>query len=225
MKMGGRRSAPNRVVKEPGLDQEQALRDRGYCLVAGLDEAGRGAWAGPVYACAVVLPLGRPDLREALNGVADSKQLSPQRRETLLETIYRVALAVGVGSATAGEIDALGIVTATRTAMARATQALALAPEALLLDHITLPGVALPQRSLPKADQHCLTVAAASIVAKVSRDRWMVELHQQYPGYGFAQHKGYGTVAHRTALAQLGPSPYHRMSWAPLQPFSCDRTD
>ena len=217
MKTGERDASQTKLAKRPGLDQERGLRDQGYSLVAGLDEAGRGAWAGPVYAAAVILPLDRPDLSEALNGVADSKRLSPQRRETLLETIHEVALAVGVGSATAGEIDASGIVAATRTAMERATQALALAPDALLLDYIALPDMRLPQRSLPKADQRCLSVAAASIVAKVSRDRWMVELHQQHPGYGFARHKGYGTAAHRAALAELGPSPFHRMSWAPMQ--------
>ena len=225
MKTGEQRPDKRKEVKWPGLDQEQALFNQGYRLIAGIDEAGRGAWAGPVYAAAVILPLDRLDLSEALNGVTDSKQLSPQRRETLLKNIHEVALAVGVGSATAAEVDGSGIVAATRTAMERATKALSLPPEALLLDYITLPDVRLFQLSLPKADQHCLSVAAASIVAKVSRDQWMVELHQQHPGYGFARHKGYGTAAHRAALARLGPSPFHRMSWAPLQSFSYDQTD
>jgi len=205
------------LAKRPGLDQERALQARGYRLIAGVDEAGRGAWAGPVYAGAVILPLQRPDLVTALNGVTDSKQLSPKRRETLLQTIYDVALGVAVGTATAAEIDRWGILDATRLAMGRAIDALAPAPEALIIDYVKLPRVPLPQRSLPKADWHCLTVAAASIVAKVSRDRWMIQLHQQHPGYGFDRHKGYGTAAHRSALARLGPCPVLRLSWAPLR--------
>lgn len=205
------------MIKGPGLEQERALLRQGYRLVAGVDEAGRGAWAGPVYAGAVILPLDQPDLRDALQGVTDSKQLSPQRREILERVIYDVALAVGLGSATAAEIDRLGILTATRAAMQRAIGALAPSPEALVLDYVRLTGVALPQRSLPKADRLCLSVAAASIVAKVQRDRWMVELDRRHPGYGFARHKGYGTAVHRAALTQLGPSPVHRLSWSPLR--------
>jgi ribonuclease HII len=203
----------------PDLTQERALLSQGYGLIAGVDEAGRGAWAGPVYAAAVILPIDRPNLGRALNGVTDSKQLSPQRRERLLEAIYEVAVSIGVGAAAAAEVDALGILTATRLAMQRALEDLSPAPEALVLDYIALSEVALPQRSLPKADQRCLSVAAASIVAKVSRDRCMVELNKQHPGYGFARHKGYGTAFHRSALAQLGPSPVHRMSWAPLRAY------
>lgn len=201
----------------PGLGEEQKLLNQGYRLVAGVDEAGRGAWAGPVYAAAVVLPLERPDLSEALGGVADSKQLSPGRREALLRVICDVALGVEIGMATAAEIDALGILPATRLAMRRAIDALAPPPDALLLDYVKLPKVDLPQCSLPKADRHCLSVAAASIVAKVNRDQWMARLDERCPGYGFARHKGYGTAAHRSALARLGPSPVHRMSWGPLR--------
>jgi len=201
----------------PGLEHERILQSQGYELIAGLDEAGRGAWAGPMYAAAVILPLDRSDLLAALNGVTDSKQLTPRQREALLPIIHAVALAVGVGTATAAEIDALGVAPATRLAMARAIDALSPAPEALLLDYITLPETGLPQRALPKADQRCLSVAAASIVAKVSRDRWMVELDRQFPGYGLTRHKGYGTAAHRAALARLGPSSVHRMSWTPLR--------
>jgi len=202
------------------LDEELALVSQGYRLVAGVDEAGRGAWAGPVYAAAVILPLGRRDLCDALKGVADSKQLSPQRRQTLLEVVLDVALSVGVGAASVGEIDERGILPATRMAMGRAIDDLTPAPEILLIDYVQLPEVALPQRSLPQADQLCLSVAAASIVAKVSRDRLMLTLEEEYPGYGFARHKGYGTAAHRSALARLGPSSVHRMSWAPLRSLS-----
>lgn len=207
------------MAKRPGLDQEHALLSQGYRLIAGVDEAGRGAWAGPVYAGAVILPLSRPDLGDALNGVTDSKQLSPRRRETLLQTICEVALSIAVGAATAAEIDRMGILDATRLAMGRAIAALDPAAQALIIDFVKLPGVPLPQRALPKADWHCLSVAAASIVAKVSRDRWMHQLHEQYPGYGFDRHKGYGTAAHRSALARLGPCPVHRTSWAPLRAF------
>jgi ribonuclease HII len=199
------------------------LLEQGYRLIAGVDEAGRGAWAGPVYAAAVILPLDGPDLRGALDGVTDSKRLSPARREMLLPAIQRVALSVAVGTATAAEVDKLGVVPATRLAMQRAIGALLPAPHALLLDYIALPEVGLPQRSLSKADQRCLSVAAASIVAKVSRDQCMVGLEQQHPGYGFDRHKGYGTPAHRAALERLGPSPIHRMSWEPLRSFALER--
>ena len=203
--------------RAPGLEQERALHSQGYTLIAGIDEAGRGAWAGPVCAAAVILPLERADLGDALDGVTDSKLLTPRRRETLVEVVRGVALAVGVGWASATEIDVLGIVPATRLAMERAVESLSPAPQALLLDYIALPDVDLPQQSLPKADLHCLSVAAASVVAKVSRDRWLIELDQQFPGYGFARHKGYGTAVHRSALEELGPSPVHRMSWEPLR--------
>jgi ribonuclease HII len=201
----------------PNLDEELTLRASGYIHVAGIDEAGRGAWAGPVYAAAVVLPLDRPDLAEILDGVCDSKQLSPAKREALLPVIQDVAEAVGVGWAGPGEVDEMGIVTATRQAMARAVAGLNGEAHALLIDYVRLPDVDLPQRALPKADVHCMSVAAASIVAKVTRDRLMVALDADFPGYGFARHKGYGTRQHREALARLGPSPIHRMSWRPIR--------
>jgi ribonuclease HII len=204
----------------PNLHEELALRATGYTRVAGLDEAGRGAWAGPVCAAAVVLPLDRPGLADLLNGVRDSKQLSPARRESLLPIIQKVAQAVGVGWASPTEVDEMGIVVATRQAMARAVTCLDGKVNALLIDYVRLPEVALPQRAFPKADVRCMSVAAASIVAKVTRDQVMVALDQGFPGYGFARHKGYGTRQHREALARLGPSPIHRMSWRPLQETS-----
>ena len=185
--------------------------------MAGLDEAGRGAWAGPVVAAAVILPSGDPDLARHLLGVRDSKQLTPARREALLETIQQHALAWGVGAVPPAGIDELGIVPATRQAMHLALQALSPPADYLLIDHLRLPGVALPQTSLPKGDARILSIAAASIVAKVSRDRMMVELEARYPRYGFGRHKGYGTAQHRAALAALGPSPAHRLSFAPLR--------
>jgi len=201
----------------PDLSEEHALQAVGYDRVAGLDEAGRGAWAGPVYAAAVVLPLYDDRLADLLDGVRDSKLLTTERREVLLATIRKVADAVGVGFGAPGEVDRWGIVSATRLAMARAVDELDDQVDALLVDYLRLPNIGLPQHSLPKADCHCLSVAAASIVAKVERDRLMVALDEEYPGYGFARHKGYGTPEHREALADLGPSAIHRMSWRPMR--------
>lgn len=210
-------SPPLRI--SPDLTQEQELREAGYAHVAGIDEVGRGPWAGPVTAAAVILPLERPNLLEILAGVRDSKQLSPCAREALAPRIREIALAVGLGDASAAEIDAWGIVGATRQAMVRAVAQLTEQVDALLIDHLRLPQLDLPQRALPKADARCLSVAAASIVAKVERDRLMASLDSVYPGYGFGAHKGYGTAEHRAALARLGPSPIHRMSWLPLSPY------
>jgi ribonuclease HII len=204
----------------PNLSEERALFAAGHAHVAGLDEAGRGAWAGPVYAAAVVLPLNRPNLAGLLDGVRDSKLLSPARREALLPTIESVAVAVSVGWADPAEIDEIGIAPAARQAMLRALCGLNGQVSALLIDYVRLPESDLHQRALPKADIRCLSVAAASIVAKVTRDRLMVKLDKKFPDYGFAQHKGYGTPQHRQALAQLGPSPIHRMSWQPLKALS-----
>jgi ribonuclease HII len=201
----------------PDLSEERALFAAGYSHVAGVDEAGRGAWAGPVCAAAVVLPLDRPNLAELLDGVRDSKLLSPARRGALLPVIEDVALAVGVGWANPAEIDEMGIALATRQAMLRALSGLNGQVSALLIDYVRLPESNLHQRAFPKADTHCLSVAAASIVAKVARDRLMVKLDESLPGYGFAQHKGYGTRQHQEALARQGPSPIHRMSWEPLR--------
>jgi ribonuclease HII len=165
----------------------------------------------------VVLPLERDDFVELLDGVRDSKLLSAGRREALVPIIQRVAVAMGVGWSEPAEIDLWGIVPATRLAMGRAVAELGDRVDALLVDHLELPGLDLPQRSLPRADAHCLSVAAASIVAKVERDRLMIALDEDYPGFGFARHKGYGTQQHREALRRLGPAPIHRMSWRPIR--------
>ncbi len=200
----------------PTLEHETAFWHAGLRRVAGIDEAGRGPWAGPVFAAAVILP---PDAEvlASLEGVRDSKLLSARRRAALVPHIEEIALAVGVGVATVEEIDALRIVPATRLAMQRAVAALTLAPDALLIDGLRLPEVALPQSAFPRADVYALSVAAASIIAKEARDRWMVEVAEvEYPGYGFAQHKGYGTRAHRDALNRLGVCPIHRRSFQPV---------
>lgn len=203
----------------PNLDYETRLWAKGYRHLAGLDEAGRGAWAGPVVAAAVILPPESPGLLQHLAGVRDSKTLTAPRREGLLEIIEARALAFSIGAIPPSEIDGLGIVPATRKAMALALETLSLPADHLLIDYLPLPGISLPQYNLAKGDARVLSIAAASIVAKVHRDRMMVDLGASYPGYGFAQHKGYGTAQHQAALDALGPCPAHRLSFAPLQRF------
>jgi ribonuclease HII len=200
----------------PDLVLERQLRKEGFASIAGLDEAGRGAWAGPLTAAAVILPLERPDLAEILHGVRDSKQMTPAQRFRWAGAIREVAVAIGVGHCLPEEVDDLGPLVATRLAMERALAGLSLVPEHLLIDYLRLPEVSLPQTSLPQGDARVLSIAAASVIAKVTRDQWMVSLEEAYPGYGFARHKGYGTPEHRGALALLGPCPLHRMSFAPV---------
>lgn len=207
----------------PTLEIERGLWKEGYRFVAGLDEAGRGAWAGPVVAAAVILPPDDRGLVEHLAGVRDSKLLSAKQRETLLDTVLGCAVAWGVGAIQPAQIDKLGIVLATQRAMAEALQALSPRAEYLLIDYVRLPEVGLPQTSLPRGDGRILSIAAASILAKVSRDRIMIDLETRFPGYGFAQHKGYGTQQHRDALSRLGPSVLHRLSFQPLRDLKSDR--
>jgi ribonuclease HII len=180
-----------------------------------LDEAGRGAWAGPVVAAAVVLPPD-PGLALRLAGVTDSKQLTARQRGRLLESIRAEAAGSGVGIVSSQEIDLLGIAEATRRAMQAAIQALAIPPDFLLIDYVRLPALAIGQRSYVKGDSRVLSIAAASIVAKVTRDRLMAELASEHPGYGFERHKGYGTADHRAALLSNGPCAIHRRSFQPV---------
>jgi ribonuclease HII len=201
----------------PGLTFERRWWREGRRWVAGLDEVGRGAWAGPVVAAAVILPPEQPALRAALKGVTDSKLCTARQRERLFHDIYRVALSVGVGGAGAGEVDHDGLLVATRAAMQRAVAMLNPQPEALLVDAVDLRAqVPLPQHWPIHGELRSLSIAAASIIAKVYRDRWMEGLDLRCPGYGFAQHKGYGTVQHIAALARLGPCEFHRLSYAPV---------
>jgi ribonuclease HII len=195
-----------------------ALYEQGYSLIAGLDEAGRGCLAGPVVAAAVILPLQRPqeEVMTLFSGVNDSKQLTASTRERLYEIIMQHALAVGVGLGSAHLIDQINILQATKHAMHEALSHLSLQPQALLLDALTLPNLTLPQRSLIKGDSRSLSIAAASIIAKVTRDRLMLELHQQYPLYGFDRHKGYGTREHVEALRRYGAISEHRRTFAPV---------
>jgi ribonuclease HII len=206
----------------PTLEEEMALFEQGYSFVAGLDEAGRGCLAGPVVAAAVILPLSSDieDILARFNGVNDSKQLTMLARERLYDQIMQNALAVGVGSGSVEMIDKCNILQATKHAMRDALDQLSPTPQALLLDAIHLPGLTIPQRSLIKGDARCLSIAAASIIAKVTRDRLMLTLHKEYPEYGFDQHKGYGTVAHLAALQSHGATPHHRYSFAPVRELS-----
>lgn len=215
----------------PSLHLEHTFWSRGLVHIAGMDEAGRGAWAGPVVAGAVILPrvthLHRWWLDDALcslKSVRDSKLLSPTHRAALYEPICASALATAIGYATNDEIDALGIVAATRLAMRRALAALAIAPDALLVDALQLDAP-LPQRAIIHGDQLSLSIACASILAKVTRDRMMCELDVQVPGYAFAHHKGYGTAAHRAALLKLGASRVHRVSFAPVGKLVAQRQE
>jgi ribonuclease HII len=200
----------------PDLRFESGLWAKGLLRVAGLDEAGRGAWAGPVSAGAVILPAD-PQITTRLSGVRDSKEMTPAERATWAEIIRANVAAWGVGFASNTEIDALGIVSATRLAMLRALECLALPPEHLLIDALRLPGNPLPQTPLIKGDARSLSIAAASVLAKTARDALMVELEEQFPGYGFARHKGYGTAVHAEALTRLGPCAIHRFAFAPIK--------
>jgi len=202
---------------DPDLSLELALYQEGYRILAGLDEAGRGPWAGPVVAAAVILPVERENLLATLTGTRDSKLLSARQRECLFPLIHEVALGVGVGVVSAAFIDQHGIMPATREAMHQALSTLPLSPSYLLIDYIRLPTVSIPQRGVPKGDQKHLSIAAASIVAKVTRDRIMVDMDDRYPGYGFARHKGYGTPQDREALNRLGVCAFHRLSFAPMR--------
>jgi len=205
------------------LSFEFELWQFGYRAIAGVDEAGRGAWAGPVVAAAAVLPADLRSLSSLLGQVDDSKRLTPRARDRMFDLILAKALAVGVGFGGVEEIEAEGILKATIAAMSRALAALALQPDFVLLDYLTLRDLACPQRGLVHGDALSLSIAAASIVAKVSRDRWMAETEVLYPGYGFGQHKGYGTTQHQAALERLGPCSLHRRTFRPVAALSRER--
>lgn len=203
----------------PTLQLELALRDEtGARCIAGLDEAGRGAIAGPVVAAAVILPLDENERLAHLAGVADSKQLTPSRREALYEQIITYALAYGIASTPASGIDEIGILPANMQAMRAALAQLALPADFLLVDGpLRLRQVIVPQKTVVRGDCTCLSIAAASILAKVTRDRYMVALEERYPGYGFARHKGYCTAEHVAAVELHGPCDEHRHSFAPIR--------
>lgn len=187
---------------------ENEIYAEGFSLICGVDEAGRGPLAGPVYAAAVILP------REAvIEGLNDSKKLTEKKREALFDVITERALTYGIASASVEEIEKLNILNATFLAMNRAIDKLDPIPELALIDGNRSTGIAMPSRCVVKGDSRCADIAAASILAKVSRDRYMLTLAEKYPQYHFEQHKGYGTKLHYEALREYGPSPEHRPSF------------
>lgn len=194
---------------------ERQARQRGWLRIAGLDEAGRGALFGPVVAAAVIL-----NPRRRIVGLDDSKKLAPARRAELAERIRAHALAWAVAEIDAARIDAWNIYQASRQAMRAALEELSIAPDYLLLDAMSLD-LPLEQRSLIRGDARSVSIAAASILAKVARDARMAEFDREYPQYGLARNKGYGTPGHLEALRLHGPSPLHRFSFAPVRDSSC----
>ena len=190
-------------------EYDRAVRGEGYPILAGVDEAGRGPLCGPVCAAAVVLP---PDA--CIDGINDSKKLTQKKREALFDVITETAVSYGIAFATVEEIEEMNILNATFLAMNRAIAQLTVMPDMVLVDGNRTPnGLLLPSRTVIKGDSLSASIGAASILAKVSRDRLLMEMDAQYPQYGFAKHKGYGTAAHYEALRQYGPSPVHRMSF------------
>lgn len=193
---------------------EKTAISNGYKNVAGIDEAGRGPLAGPVMAAAVILPAGL-----TIIGVDDSKKLTPYKREKLFDIIMAQALTVGVGIISPAEIDRINILQATRRAMLSAVQQLSPQPDYLLIDGISAIDSSVPQKTIKKGDSLSLSIAAASIIAKVTRDRLMIEMDAKYPGYGFAGHKGYGSAVHMESIRKLGPSPIHRMTFGGVKEY------
>jgi ribonuclease HII len=196
----------------PDFSFEVALWNLGLLWVAGIDEAGRGALAGPVAAAAVIFPVDLT-LSRRLAGVRDSKQMTALERQDWAERLPDLVLTYGVGFASHQEIDEFGIVPSTRLAVQRALEQLDVLPEHLLVDYLDLPGWEAPQTPLVKGDARSLSIAAASIFAKTARDALLCQYDREYPGYGFAAHKGYGTGRHRSAIERLGFSPIHRRSF------------
>ncbi len=196
----------------PTQEFERVARLCGYRRIAGIDEAGRGPLAGPVVAAAVILPR-----RCRLLGINDSKQLSAKDREQVYAAILEQAVGVGIGSADVAEIDQLNILEATRLAMRRAVDQLSPHPDYLLIDAVPIPEFKVPTRPIIKGDSLSVSIAAASIMAKVTRDRLMAKYHETFPEYGFLSHKGYGTAEHLERLARHGPCSIHRRTFSPVQ--------
>ena len=221
---------PKTRSKTASLHHERHYFRAGYQRIVGLDEAGRGPLAGPVAAAAVALPLERADLTQALRGVRDSKEMTASQRDRLSDKIKDVAIVWGIGQSSVEEIDRMGIVNATKTAMQRAldmaSNGTGFIPDCLFLDYMPWPERSdVPQLSIVDGDKHSLTIACASVLAKVWRDQFMRNLDRQFAGYGFAQHKGYGTPAHLKALQKSGPCAAHRQSFRPIGEFAENRSD
>ena len=203
------------LPEKPHLEFEKELWGEGFRVIAGLDEAGRGAWAGPVYAAAVVLPTDER-ICDLLSGVRDSKQMTARQRQRWEGCIKAASISWAVGIASENEIDEKGIVEATCMAMQRAIDQLVYPPEHLLVDYISIHDCKCPQLSLPKGDCQSLSIAAASVLAKTARDAFMKETETRYPGYGFKTNMGYGTPEHQKALKKLGVLPIHRKTFEPV---------
>jgi ribonuclease HII len=201
--------------RKPSFAEEKALRREGYQLIAGVDEVGRGALMGPVVAAAVILP---HKFRAEWRGrVRDSKQLCPGDREYLSGCIREAAVSVGIGVISNDVIDTIGIAPATRLAMVAAIRQLLPEPQFILIDYFRIPEISLPQKGVLYGDGLCFSIACASIIAKVARDRMVVEMDDEYPGYSFARHKGYGTREHIECLRRIGPCRLHRRSFRPVR--------
>lgn len=203
---------PIDLPPHPDMQEEEAARQDGCTTICGIDEAGRGPLAGPVVTAAVILPQGYE-----LPGLNDSKKLTARKREALFAALMADdSVLKCIAQASVEEIDKLNILRATHLAMARAAQGLPRLPDMCLIDGLAVPGFPLPSRNLVKGDARCLSIAAASILAKVTRDHYMHELATQYPQYGFERHAGYGTREHMQAIQQYGITPHHRRSFAPV---------
>lgn len=200
------------AIPIPTFHYERDLIAQGFELIAGVDEAGCGAWAGPVYAAAVILPLN-----SRIKLIRDSKRLTRAQREVVITLIKKKATAWSIGIATHQEVDELNIRQAAFLATRRALNGLTRKPQAVLSDGYNIPELSIPCTSVIGGDKRVKSIAAASVIAKIHRDKRMEELEKTYPGYGFADHKGYGTKKHQQALAKLGVSPIHRKSYAPIK--------
>lgn len=196
------------------LEFESLARKQGFSTIAGIDEAGRGPLAGPVVAAAVILPAGL-----LIAEVDDSKKLSETKRSFLFDEIMQQAVSVGVGISDSQTIDRINILQATLRAMEAAVSRLEPYPDCLMIDGISRTSLTIYQRTIKKGDSLSLSIAAASIIAKVTRDRLMAEYDKEYPGYGFAGHKGYGSAAHMAAIAVLGPTPIHRLTFRGVKEY------
>ncbi len=206
--------------KIPNLKFEKSFREEGYLAIAGVDEAGRGAWAGPVVAAAVVLPF-----LERYYGINDSKLLAPSKRERLLKKIYQIAIDIGIGIVEPQEIDEMGVGKATYLAMRRAVGNLSVMPQYILVDGFKVGFAEIPSIGIIDGDCKSVSIAAASIVAKVARDRMMAEIHNSVPEYNFQVNKGYGTLFHQLKIKERGVCVWHRKSYRPIRANIADRAN
>jgi ribonuclease HII len=207
------------LPERPNLDYEKEIWSQGIHRIAGVDEAGRGALAGPVATGAVILPYDQTDLMDCLHGVRDSKEMTPKDRSYWADVIQQTAIACEVGFASAAEIDRRGIVPATYLAASRALAGLSHSAEHLLVDYLTLPDAEVGQTPLVKGDARSLSIACASILAKTGRDALLVAMEGEFPGYGFCRNKGYATEEHRLAIEELGPCEQHRRTFSPVAAY------